>query len=50
MPKKTWFDVHQPLKKQKGYFERGERFNEIIRKHYTKIHGKELNLSGTWMI
>ena len=47
--KKLWFDVHQPLKKtKKATFERGERFNEIIRKHYTKIHGKELNLSGTW--
>ncbi len=47
--KKLWFDVHQPLKKtKKATFERGERFNEIIRKHYTKIHGKELNLSGIW--
>ena len=46
--KKLWFDVHQPLETKKATFERGERFNEIIRKHYTKIHGKELNLSGNW--
>ena len=47
--KKLWFDVHEPAKKiNKATFERGERFNEVIRKHYTKIHGKELNLTGIW--
>lgn len=47
--KKLWFDIHEPAKKiKKATFERGERFNEVIRKHYTKIHGKELNLSGIW--
>lgn len=47
--KKLWFDIHEPAKKvKKATFERGERFNEVIRKHYTKIHGKELNLTGIW--
>ena len=47
--KKLWFDIHEPAKKvKKSTFERGERFNEVIRKHYTKIHGKELNLTGIW--
>jgi len=47
--KKLWFDIHEPAKKvNKATFERGERFNEVIRKHYTKIHGKELNLTGIW--
>ena len=40
--KKLWFDIHEPAKKvKKATFERGERFNEVIRKHYTKIHGIE---------
>ena len=46
--KKLWYDVHDPLKSNKSTFERGERFNEIVRKHYTKIYGKELNLTGVW--
>ena len=47
--KKLWFSIHQPLDiGKKATFERGERFNEVIRKHYTKIHGKSLNLSGKW--
>ena len=47
--KKLWFDIHEPSKRvNKATFERGERFNEVIRKHYTKIHGKELNLTGVW--
>ena len=47
--KKLWFDIHEPAKKvKKATFQRGERFNEVIRKHYTKIHGKELNLTGIW--
>ena len=41
--KKLWFDVHDKLKFSKSTFERGERFNEIVREHYTKIYGKELN-------
>jgi hypothetical protein len=46
--KKLWFDTHEKLKSSKSTFKRGERFNEIVRKHYTKIYGKELNLSGVW--
>ena len=46
--KKLWYDVHDPLKSSKSTFERGERFNEVVRKHYTKIYGKELNLTGVW--
>ena len=46
--KKLWFDVHDKLKFSKSTFERGERFNEIVREHYTKIYGKELNLTGVW--
>ena len=46
--KKLWYDVHDPLKSNKSTFERGERFNEVVRKHYTNIYGKELNLTGVW--
>ena len=46
--KKLWFDIHDPLKSNKSTFERGERFNEVVRKHYTNIYGKELNLTGVW--
>ena len=46
--KKLWYDVHDPLKSSKSTFERGERFNEVVRKHYTSIYGKELNLTGVW--
>lgn len=47
--KKLWFEIHEPLKKtKKALFERGERFNEVIRKHYTNLHGNELNLEGVW--
>ena len=46
--KKLWFDAHEPLKSKKTAYERGERFNEIVRKHYAKIYGKELNLTDVW--
>jgi len=47
--KKLWFDIHDKLKTEKAEFKRGDRFNEfVIRKHYTKLHGKELNLEGDW--
>ena len=45
--KKLWFSIHQPLSiTKKTAFERGERFNNIIRKHYSKIYSKSLNLAG----
>ena len=47
--KKLWFDIHEPFKKtEKALFERGERFNEVVRKHYTNLHGNEKNLEGVW--
>ena len=46
--KKLWFDIHDKLKTETAEFKRGERFNEVVRKHYTKLHGKELNLDGVW--
>lgn len=46
--KKLWYDINDPLKSNKSTFERGERFNEVVRKHYTSIYGKELNLAGVW--
>ncbi len=46
--KKLWFDIHDKFKTETAEFKRGERFNEVVRKHYTKLHGKELNLEGVW--
>ena len=48
--KKLWFDVHQPIKDRikKSIFERGNRFNDVVRKHYTKVYGKSKNLDGDW--
>ena len=45
-PKKLWFDVHQPIKDKikKSIFARGNRFNDVVRKHYTKVYGKSKNL------
>ena len=49
-PKKLWFDVHQPIKDKikKSIFARGNRFNDVVRKHYTKVYGKSKNLDGDW--
>ena len=48
--KKLWFDVHQPIEDRikKSIFERGNRFNDVVRKHYTKVYGKSKNLDGDW--
>ena len=46
--KKLWFDVHQPIKKDKHVFRIGNLFNEIVRKNYAKGYGKVLDLSDDW--
>lgn len=41
--KKLWFDLHDKIKpKDKALFHGGNRFNEVVRKHY----GRGLDLSG----
>jgi len=50
--KKLWFDVHQPIPKEdrikKSVFKRGNRFGDVIKKHYTKVYGKSEDLDGDW--
>ena len=45
--KKLLFDFHEPKKKEKKYvFEKGFRFEDVVRKNYEKRYGEVLNLSG----
>lgn len=46
--KKLWFDVHNPIKKDKAVFYGGNRFGEQVIKNYSKDNLKTLNLTGVW--
>ena len=46
--KKLWFDVHNPIKKDKAVFYGGNRFGEQVIKNYSKDNLKTLNLRGVW--
>mgnify|MGYP001318044838 FL=1 len=47
-PKKLWFDVHQPIKKDKAAFRIGNLFGEQVKKNYAKDYGKFLDLTGDY--
>ena len=38
--KKLWFDIHQPIKKDKAAFRIGNLFGDHVKKNYAKGNGK----------
>ena len=46
--KKLWFDIHQPIKKDKTAFRIGNLFGEQVKKNYAKDYGKFLDLTGDY--
>ena len=48
-PKKLWFDVHQPIKKDRVAFRIGNLFGEQVKKNYSKDYGKFLDLTGDYV-
>ena len=46
--KKLWFNIHQPIKKDKAAFRIGNLFGEQVKKNYAKDHGKVLDLTGDY--
>ena len=47
--KKLWFDVHDPIKKDKGIFYGGNLFGDQVRKYYSSNNVKVLDLNGVWI-
>ena len=46
--KKLWFNIHQPIKKDKAAFRIGNLFGEQVKKNYAKGNGKVLDLTGDY--
>ena len=46
--KKLWFNIHQPIKKDKAAFRIGNLFGEQVKKNYAKDYGKFLDLTGDY--